>query len=288
MHSSFIQKVSPRSVSRLRTCLLSISAMLLLPAAYRSAHAADEEPSKDLKHLGIRSGIARVPFDGGRSTLDSTCSAHLDTVMKNGEGELYARGVFIEHLWIALKRKNETRHSTVYYPELRKGDLVPVYSYIYELTNIVPWDGPPKDGNHRIDLKMLPKDKVPAGLSLGKDPMLVPLEGGSVFRLYLVKATAIELPPDKAPSGKDKPVAKLELSYHPLESKTATHYTASVMPGDSLLLGGHGFKVRNVVPKDKKTKAIGWVEFAPEPIPKAELVRDQVKFVEPVLASPPK
>ena len=69
-----------------------------------------------------------------------------------------------------------------------------------------------------------------------------------------------------------------------------TRTAATVQAGDVLLVGEVGYKVRNVVPKDDKTKAVGWVEFAPDRIKRADLERDKVPYVvpKPVPTSGPK
>jgi hypothetical protein len=204
-------------------------------------------------------------------------------VDKAADGELEAVGVAISHTWIARDRKYKTPHGLVSYPRLRKGDLVPAYSNVYEVTSFQGgnrnWDAI-KKGQEYVELKRVPAAKVPAGLALGTDPLILPLGGRAGTRLYAIEVKDIPSGRVGAVGGTDKPVATLELGYLPQDAREASTYAARVRAGDTLLLGGVGHKVRNVVPKDDKTKAIGWVELAPEPIPKADLVRDMIKFVE--------
>ena len=122
--------------------------------------------------------------------------------------------------------------------------------------------------------------KLPPGLALGEDPYLVPLKGKVGIGKHVLQADRID------PPGRDKKSsAELAMTYWSRRPGAPTvHLRATVRAGDVLLLGDDGYRVRNVVPRDDKTKAIGWVELAPDPIPKADLVRDKVKVVEPVLA----
>ncbi|MBI1832723.1 MAG: hypothetical protein HYR84_14880 [Planctomycetes bacterium] len=57
---------------------------------------------------------------------------------------------------------------------------------------------------------------------------------------------------------------------------------ATVKEGDYVLLADRCFLVRGVVPYDKETRVAGWVEFAPQPIPEADLIRDKKAYIKPM------
>lgn len=57
---------------------------------------------------------------------------------------------------------------------------------------------------------------------------------------------------------------------------------ATVKEGDIVLIGQNGHLVRGIVPYNKTTRVAGWVEFAAQPIPEAELIRDKKAYVKPM------
>jgi hypothetical protein len=254
-----------------------------------------EEPDKSWQHLIIKSYLPQSPFGESRQ-IGTDYDARVGVVEKDSDGQYVAYGVYMLQTYLQKKAKS-LMFGEVNYPRLRKGDLVPVYNYVYEVTDVRD-NGPGtyKQGSHQVEMKRLGPDKVPAGLALGRESLLFPLGarsggrlwpfvGNTIVESYALKPTRIELPKGKAPDASGRPVAKLELevlnSQAPPTSGVSL-YTAAVEKGDALVIGGRAYKVRNVVPNDPKTRAIGWVELGPDPIPKADLVRDKVRVVEPV------
>ena len=81
--------------------------------------------------------------------------------------------------------------------------------------------------------------------------------------------------------------ASLEMTFRFIEPKPRTKKdivtTAMVKAGDIVLLRDKGHVVRAIVPPDRETRVIGWVELSPHPIPEADLIRDKKLFVRPML-----
>lgn len=178
------------------------------------------------------------------------------------------------------------------YGELRNDDLVPVLGYVYRVKSMKQGQNGRFKFGHEVTLVWVPDSDLPRGLALGKDPVVVTLLGSNGVNKYALMATRIDPADEKG--AKDRVVsAQLLITGPPPEEptgKAGTSGKAKVTIGDVLLLGDLGYKVRNIVPKSDKTKAIGWVEFEPDSIKKANLDRDKVPYVvpEPVKASSPK
>ena len=54
-----------------------------------------------------------------------------------------------------------------------------------------------------------------------------------------------------------------------------------VKAGDIVLLRDNGHVVRAIVPPNRETRVVGWVEVSPHPIPEADLIREKKLFVRP-------
>jgi hypothetical protein len=56
-------------------------------------------------------------------------------------------------------------------------------------------------------------------------------------------------------------------------------YTATVRKNDVVLIGGKGYRIVNIVPRDPKTGVIGWIEINPIALGTEEL-KDAKSVVE--------
>lgn len=259
--------------------------------------ASAGEPEEKAKHLCIRStGIASSPYASerglGSDFLDY--GSVLGFVEKKADGKLAAGSITIYYTPLGPDRKPVGPKRGVWYSEFRKGDLVPVFRHVYRVTKLTLGPGPAGTPGHEVELEWVPDDQLPAGLAVGADPILVPLKGTNGVRDVALEVThsyvLTLMSVDRAEEGKGPAFGVLDIlpPSPPRSPVSAPRHTATVRAGDALLIGASGYKVRNVVPRDDKTKAIGWVELAPDAVPKADLERDKVRIVVPeVVKEPP-
>jgi hypothetical protein len=127
---------------------------------------------------------------------------------------------------------------------------------------------------HRIADNELPKGaKLP-----GWDSITIPLSGGAGLMKSTVRPHSI------TGADSNEPKAELRLTLLPLEPKKfPVTFSATVKPGDILLIRDKGHLVRAIVPPNPKARVVGWVELSPEPFSEADLIRDKKAFVRPIM-----
>ncbi|MSU77706.1 MAG: hypothetical protein EXS16_06385 [Gemmataceae bacterium] len=133
-------------------------------------------------------------------------------------------------------------------------------------------------------LDRIPDKDLPKGAKLPEwDSLTVPLQGAGGFGLgrYVVSLKVLEI----GVKPQTDVTASLEITIGFNQKKSATKknivLSAKVKAGDVLLLWDKGHQVRAIVPPDRKTRVVGWVELSPDPIPEADLIRDKIAFVRP-------
>ena len=266
-----------------------VAAAALVPVA--GGGAGEPEPPAHLKELRLVTHKFIDPFSDPGPAMDLGKRVRFSAVERAGDGEYTAFGAGIAHGWVGENRVRAKRsgggYGLVSYPRLRRGDLVPVYGYVYEVTHITP-DSDKAVAGGELKLRWVPAEKVPAGVAPGPEALLIPLGGANSA---LAAAKSIDAVPAGDPKAAPVLAARLELRREFLVQSAqggyvkSRDYTATIKEKDVLLLGPQnqevGYKVRKVVPRDEKTKVIGWVELDPEPIPMADLDRAKVQYVVP-------
>jgi hypothetical protein len=203
-------------------------------------HAAEAVPPEPEKKVGFVSGpAARGPWLEGAYTAK--------------DGTRYAHGALLD----GRIGRDRTIAAIVTYPDLYVDDIVPVWDYLYRVTEIVD-SGEPKGvlGRDSVGLEWVENRKLPRGITFQPGSFAVPLtyngEGGGA--MYNNAVDVLKIEPSKAGA-----VAEITVVGN---SKS----TVRVRAGDVLTIGKARHKIRNVVPRDKKTHVIGWVEIDPDPL----------------------
>jgi hypothetical protein len=178
------------------------------------------------------------------------------------DGTPEVRGLYLTPNYAHLDA--DVRPSTAFYPRLREGDLIPGYNgQVCAVGRLeVPKRGDPSTFSFRT------APKPPPGTALQPDGYGVPLKGAdgdpALGTLRLTKQGHYSVWVDAVAAPADGPrTADLRLQYEFGEAPKA----ATVRAGDVLFYTGVGYRVVNVVPKDPKTRVIGWVEFDPKALP---------------------
>ena len=249
-----------------------------------SSFAADE-PKKTEWLLKVISSKTLSNMSGadGKWVDGLDLRARVSIVEDEGDGRLVAK-------MTDVKGGSSRVQNYALYVELRKGDLIPFFDYIYRVKDLKKGSGGEFEFGHEVVLEWVPDDKLPEGLTLGSFPRVVWLNWKLYLNDHMIRIERIDPAPDKKDVRRPgKPSAELVIN-DPTPAKARTsilvNRTATVRAGDILLIGDNGYKVRNVVPKDDKTKAIGWVEFECEDISKEKLDRDKVSYIVPEVKKP--
>jgi len=199
-------------------------------------------------------------------------ATHMSAAPPMGPGRHPAPGLVVWPRYLnRLYKLNARREFFVMYPEVSKGDLVPVLGRVYVAAEI---RGDIRTGF--LSLKRLPDEACPPGVTCGPDSLHVPLrkdkKGGAQIhdRSLVVESIA----PATARGG--KAIARIGFSISLLRLAFA-----DVRAGDTVLLGDHGHEILSVVPPAPKARIMGWVELNAKPIPKADLIKSKAFYVVP-------
>jgi hypothetical protein len=187
---------------------------------------------------------------------------------KNGEAIVVGLGTSATHL-----KRGAT--GGIVYPPIRDGELVPLFNYLFKVEV-----GP--DPNGYFAAEWIHPDKFPPGVKLDLDTVAVPLArtepGYAGFHGRSVRVREIEMRNKKLEA-----TVSLEESMGSPDAKFAI-----LQAGDILDLGRElGKKVRRIVPPDKKTRVIGWVEFEPDTLGKEEMEKQLNRVIRPVKRDTP-
>ncbi|MFO0803271.1 MAG: hypothetical protein U0791_09140 [Gemmataceae bacterium] len=206
-----------------------------------------------------------VPSDKRDANIGGFFGYNFITIAKNKDGEatLVGLGTSAKHL-----KRGAT--GGILYPPLRSGEIVPIFNYLFKV-EVEP------DPNGYFAAKWIHPDKFPPGVKLDLDSVAVPLArtepGHAGFHGRSVRVREIEMRDKKLEA-----TVSLEESSGPLIEKFAV-----LRAGDVLDLGrGLGKQVRRIVPPDKKTRIIGWVEFEPDTLGEEEMKKFTGRIVRPV------
>ena len=243
------------------------------------------EPSKAEQQITIRSGKfgATYPYggDGGAEGV-LLFKARVREVVE-ASGGLVAQDITTNIDYTLIRFPKKPPNHGARYSEFHEDELVPIYRRIYRVARLTKGTPGANESGHEVVLEWVPEDKLPPGVELGDDPVLVPLDGTSSDGRWGLKTEKIEgkLGADGKPESKVS--AEITVTHPnpdrpPFVQKLSR---ATVRIGDTLLVGEYGLKVRNIVPRDEKTRVIGWVEFAPDGIKKADLDRDKIAYITP-------
>jgi hypothetical protein len=237
---------------------------LALLLAVCQACSASEKGGTD-KGGGGKGGLeAVVSVTSDRNARNGYIYTHreLSEVARAGDGTPEAHGFLVHADRLPLKYGIEAGNfgPRMYYPPLRAGDIIPAYGRLNTVDQI---QLPEQDQPATFSFTKL--EKPPAGLSVLADGLAVPLsqakpgfavlrstEKEGIFRMWVTDIVP--------PNNKDKVSAKVDVEL----GKTSISLPATIREGDVLMFGTIGHEVRSIVPRDTKSRVIGWVEFAPQ------------------------
>jgi hypothetical protein len=213
-------------------------------------------------------------FESGVPNDYAGHTTHLAGIADGKRSQAVARGATTNPSYLRIGRRLG-RNFLVCYPDLAVDDVAPFFGAIYRVDAVACGKKP------MMRVIRVPADKLPKGVSPAWDSLAVPLarDGRGMVQLHdgQVRVEAIKAPAKEG----EKPTARISVSYRVEGMQAFAVAEATVKEGDVVLLPAIGHKVRAVVPADAKTRLIGWVEFAPDPIAEAELVKKKIDFVRP-------
>jgi hypothetical protein len=185
------------------------------------------------------------------------------------------------------------------YSPLLKGDIVPVYGYLYRVTDVGAVTDPISGRKtYGLLLDWIKGENVPPGIALRPDSVAVPLQrhkpGGWVLLIgYMTRRNYVRvvLEAIEPVEGDTKAfMARVSQNEHPGVDQGGNAPTAKVREGDILMVEGKskegigyadGYLVRRIVPPDETTGVIGWLELAPRPVDEKELKKQADRVVRP-------
>lgn len=150
-----------------------------------------------------------------------------------------------------LARIHSPQHGSIAFPELRRGEIVPMIGYLYRVEFPA------------LQLVRLKTEEVPKGIAVAKDSFVVPLmrdEQGSGQIMYMTAKDeftwkTVFVTEILAAEKGGRHVARIKLDDIRKESQ-------EFLVGDVLKFGQTEWIVRAVVPRDAVSGTLGWVELA--------------------------
>jgi hypothetical protein len=220
----------------------------------------------------------RYDFRGGQpeSYQGDSLMTRLRDVVAAKHGKWAARAA---HAYPLYLRRGRSLGLDFYveYPDLLEGDVAAFFGMIYRVDSV---GGRGKTSHMAV--KRVPADKLPRGLGLSWDSIVVPLskDGRGLTKMHdsIVRVESIAAPVKEG----GKAAAKILVSYSTdVEGEGLFDLEASVKVGDVVLLRKAGHRVRAIVPADAKTRVIGWVELDPNPLSEKDLAAKKIPLVRP-------
>ena len=214
-----------------------------------------EEPSERLKDF-----VCRVPDFAPIDTAGIWMYA-----LKNTDKGYRVR-VRYSHAQILKGRAKNA--DELFLPYLEKGDIVPLVGFVYRVA---------ETGSAGVRFQWIPNKELPDGLQAVQPDSLI-LPGGMPEEIGYtsfqnVGSLSLAAIARKKENGREMLQATLELRGGDLMG------TATVKVGDIIIVGDEGgFVVRSIVPRNEKTKVIGWVELSSKPIPEADLIKEKKPY----------
>ena len=221
----------------------------------------------------------QVRFNGGRpweNPLGFTPS--LGRAFFDEKDVAWAEDVSIGANYISRKG-NGSWSFQIRFPDLRKGDIVCALNGLYTVDGISPGEI-----NPHVLFKRLSADNVPKGVTFRPNTIAVPLSTtGKYGQLQMYERglglRAIER--EKDAKGKPGRWVAHTIEFMPIYEGLAEH-KAQLKEGDILLFAGKGHRVLGIVPKDEKTRVIGWMELEAVPVgTEEEMKKKKLVFVRP-------
>lgn len=212
--------------------------------------------------------------DLGRPKLGKGYGARLNAGQREDVSGIYI-SIFPEYLGDKCPeyRGEGNAVSIDYFANEKK--IIAAFGLLYRVTSAKE--------NH-CTIEWIPAKEAPNGLTARADSIFVPFRrinyGGAAFGGAGVGFVGVG---EAADEKKASMPAKLTVHVSSTLDKRGATWKATVKTGDVVLINENGYKVRAVVPPDEKTRVYGWVELDAKPIPRANLVRDRMPFVEPEL-----
>lgn len=248
----------------LRLRFLLVAASLL---AFSTLAIADPPQSRDPKKPPL-AGLKtfRMSANSGPPSRQYSCVPP-DYYEEGKDGIAVATS-----LYMSLDYLKRGAGTGITFPPIRDGDLVPLFGALYK-TAVQP--GP----QGSLTAQWIHPDDYPSGVKLDTDSVAVPLARGNVghgsFNGQGVRIHEIQL--------RDK---QLEATVGVYKEETF----GTVRVGDVFIYSSKynlGKQVRRIVPPDKMTRIIGWVEFEPDTLKGDELKKHGGRIVRPIKRDTP-
>ena len=243
-------------------------AAVILSATLAAALALGDEDTSGRKFKDV------LEFDGPRPQGDEDYLTSVGGFDWNKQNKPVARRAAVRPLYLCRGR-HLGRDFCVRYPDLAVGDAAPFFGAFYRVIRVSG-----DKTNPRMQVKRVPKEKLPPHAKLGIATFAAPLASYGRGSAHLhdadVRVEAIDAPAKKG----EKPTAKISVSYL-ARGKGDVVDEVTVKPGDLVLLHKAGHKVLAVAPPDAKSKLIGWVEFDADPLLEADMISNKVDFIRP-------
>ena len=180
------------------------------------------------------------------------------------------------------------REAAVYYPPVMEGELVPAIGHVYKV--VFP------EKHYEVIFERVPDKKLPKGVKPLADSFLIPLDrfDQNSYVLLPYVTNTLNFARDRSvkllkwdrlvwvrsiSNVKDEYVAKMQVNRSEAMQPIPKLPFYEVRIGDILVLGTDGHEVRNIVPYNKETGVIGWVELSPHPITGIDLKNAKNKVV---------
>ena len=251
-----------------QTCVLALAASCIP----RLTVVAVAQPAKIFSQkIGFAGAGPGEGIDYG--DFRTICKGH-EPGIRDKSGRIVIHGIQAPPF---LQGKNTHRIGVHY--SLILGEIVPVFGNMYRVYETE--DRVQKTKDLRAAVEWVHEKHLPKGLlPIKADSFVVPLqrfkiEKTTIYDDWLAVTEII------TPKGQKDSKTKANLIMGAV--RTEADRKATVLVGDIVLIGAHGFEVRNMVPADPNMKTAGWVEFAQSFIPEADLVRDKRAFVRPAV-----
>ena len=250
-----------------------LGAIVLLTACFAQAQFKETLPPKQVRFNGGR------PWENSLGFTPSLRRAFFDK-----HDVAWAEDVSIGANYLVHQRAVTPGPSfQIRFPDLRKGDIVCALNGLYTVDEVSPDEDSPS-----VLFKRLSADNVPRGVTFRPNTIVVPLSTtGKYGQLQMYKRglglRAIEREKDK--KGEPGRWGAHTIEFMPIYEGLAEH-KAQLREGDILLFAGRGHRVLGIVPRDEKTRVIGWMELEAVPVgTEEEMKKNKIAFVRP---TPPK
>lgn len=251
---------------RVLLCLLVLNAVATLAAAQEWRRAPDE-----------------VWFKGGRPSnkhFGLSFATVLDSVSEDGKRVEWARGAEVWLDYISpLAKVNFGADFKIRFPDLRKGDIVCAFNGLYTVDEVSPDEDRPS-----VLFKRLSADNVPRGVTFRPNTIVVPLSTTGKYgqlQMYERGLGLRSIGREKDKKGEPGRWVAHTIEFMPIYEGYAEH-KAQLKEGDILLFAGKGHRVLGIVPRDEKTRVIGWMELEAVPVgTEEEMKKKKIAFVRP-------